>query len=169
MRRATFQNGGQSCVLLMLHRFTQLLMWHISISISKRNWKRFLFLMLMFMFMLMSHCEPGFSNTYFNLVLKWRHRRNVGGRKTKDLSLAPFVRPPAIVHCTIVICVSRDWLQTINTQSLSSSQRCVLLWTRNVTMVAGDSRMWERFSDVSLNLVFLLSFYDHIERKEYAY
>ena len=26
--------------------------------------------------------------------------------KTKDLSLAPFVRPPAIVHNTIVICVS---------------------------------------------------------------
>ena len=32
--------------------------------------------------------------------------------KTKDLSLAPFVRPPAIGHCIIVICVSRDKLQT---------------------------------------------------------
>ena len=32
--------------------------------------------------------------------------------KTKDLSLAPFVCPPAIVHCSIVICVSRDRLQT---------------------------------------------------------
>ena len=32
--------------------------------------------------------------------------------KTKDFSLAPFVRPPAIVHCSIVICVPRDWLQT---------------------------------------------------------
>ena len=27
-------------------------------------------------------------------------------------SLTPFVRPPAFVHFTIVICVSRDWLQT---------------------------------------------------------
>ena len=33
-------------------------------------------------------------------------------KKTKDLSLASFARPPAIVHCTIVICVSRDELQT---------------------------------------------------------
>ena len=33
--------------------------------------------------------------------------------KTKDLSLAPFVCPPAIVHCSIVICVSIDWLQTL--------------------------------------------------------
>ena len=32
--------------------------------------------------------------------------------KTKELSFAPFVRPPAIVHCIIFICVSRDWLQT---------------------------------------------------------
>ena len=32
--------------------------------------------------------------------------------KTIDLSLAPFVRPPAFVHFTIVICVSRDWLKT---------------------------------------------------------
>ena len=32
--------------------------------------------------------------------------------KAKDLSLAPFVRPQAIAHCTIVICVSRDCLQT---------------------------------------------------------
>ena len=34
--------------------------------------------------------------------------------KTKHLSLAPFVRPPAIVHYTIVI-VSRDWLRTVYT------------------------------------------------------
>ena len=32
--------------------------------------------------------------------------------KTIDLSVAPFVRPPAFVHFTIVICVSRDWLKT---------------------------------------------------------
>ena len=32
--------------------------------------------------------------------------------KTKDLSLASFVLPPAIVHYIIVICVSRDRLQT---------------------------------------------------------
>ena len=33
--------------------------------------------------------------------------------ETKDLSLAALVRPPAIVHFSIVMCVSRDWLQTI--------------------------------------------------------
>ena len=33
--------------------------------------------------------------------------------KAKDLSLAPFVRSPAIVNCIIVISVSGDWLQTI--------------------------------------------------------
>ena len=32
--------------------------------------------------------------------------------KTIDLSLAPFVRPPAFVRFTTVICVSRDWLPT---------------------------------------------------------
>ena len=32
--------------------------------------------------------------------------------KTKDLSLAPFVRPPEIVHCCIVIRIYRAWLQT---------------------------------------------------------
>ena len=26
-------------------------------------------------------------------------------------SLAPFLRPPAFIHITIVICLSRDWLQ----------------------------------------------------------
>ena len=31
--------------------------------------------------------------------------------RTINFSLAPFVRPPAFVHFTIVICVSRDWLQ----------------------------------------------------------
>ena len=31
--------------------------------------------------------------------------------RTIDFSLALFVRPPAFVHFTIVICVSRDWLQ----------------------------------------------------------
>ena len=31
--------------------------------------------------------------------------------ETNDLPLAPFVRPPAIVHRSIVICVLRDWLQ----------------------------------------------------------
>ena len=32
--------------------------------------------------------------------------------KTKDLSLASFVRPPAIVHFSIIIGVSRGWLKT---------------------------------------------------------
>ena len=32
--------------------------------------------------------------------------------KPNDLIFAPFVRPPEIVHCSTVICVFRDWLQT---------------------------------------------------------
>ena len=32
--------------------------------------------------------------------------------KTKDLSLASFVRPPEVVHFSIVISVSRGWLKT---------------------------------------------------------
>ena len=32
--------------------------------------------------------------------------------KTKDLSLASFVRPPEVVRFSIVIGVSRDWLKT---------------------------------------------------------
>ena len=32
--------------------------------------------------------------------------------KTKDLSLAPFVCPPEVVHFSIVIDVPRGWLKT---------------------------------------------------------
>ena len=41
-----------------------------------------------------------------------RHRRHAGGRQTKDRLLACFVCPPAFVHFTIVICVSRDCMKT---------------------------------------------------------
>ena len=34
-----------------------------------------------------------------------------GGRRHRSL-IIPFVRPPAFVRFTIVICVSRDWLKT---------------------------------------------------------
>ena len=37
-------------------------------------------------------------------------------KRTIDFSLAPFVRPPAFVHFTIVICVSIDWLQLTYTE-----------------------------------------------------
>ena len=36
--------------------------------------------------------------------------------RTIDFSLAPFVRPPTFVHFTIVIFVSRDWLQPTYSQ-----------------------------------------------------
>ena len=49
------------------------------------------------------------------MVFTLRHRRYFWWTKTKDLSLAAFVRPPAIVHFSIVICVSRDCLQTTYT------------------------------------------------------
>ena len=45
--------------------------------------------------------------------------------KTKDLSLASFVRPPEIVHYSIVICVSRDWLQTNYSAANASTSRCL--------------------------------------------
>ena len=38
--------------------------------------------------------------------------------KTKDLSLASFVRPPEVVRFSIVIGVSRDWLKTSYTQRI---------------------------------------------------
>ena len=48
--------------------------------------------------------------------------------KTKDsVLLAPFVRPPAIAHCSIVICVPRDWLQTTY---------CLSNWSKDVNSVA---------------------------------
>ena len=37
--------------------------------------------------------------------------------KTKDLSLASFVRPPEVVYFSIVIGVSRDWLKTSYTEN----------------------------------------------------
>ena len=36
----------------------------------------------------------------------------VDENKLKDLSLAPFVRPPEAVHFSVVIGVSRGWLET---------------------------------------------------------
>ena len=49
------------------------------------------------------------------MVFTLRHRRHVGAwwTRTKVLSLATFVRLPAIVHYIMVICVSADWLQTL--------------------------------------------------------
>ena len=35
-----------------------------------------------------------------------------GGESFTFWSTDYFIRPPAIVHCSIVICVPRDWLQT---------------------------------------------------------
>ena len=52
------------------------------------------------------------SRNLFYLVFTLRHRRHAGGRQTKDRSLARFVCPPAFVHFTIVICVSRDCMKT---------------------------------------------------------
>ena len=46
------------------------------------------------------------------VVFMLRHRRYAGGPSTKDRSLARFVCPPAFVHFTIVICVSRDCMKT---------------------------------------------------------
>jgi len=44
------------------------------------------------------------------VVFTLRHSRHVGGRKQNISKLAPFVSPPAIVHCSIVICVPRGSL-----------------------------------------------------------
>ena len=49
------------------------------------------------------------------MVFTLRHRRHAGGRLPKDRSLARFVCPPAFVHVTIVICVSRDCMTTTYT------------------------------------------------------
>ena len=47
--------------------------------------------------------------------------------KTKDLSLASFVRPPKVVHFSIVIGVSRGWLKTSYTLFPNLGLRCVLI------------------------------------------
>ena len=135
MRRATFQNGGRPCAYVYVAPLYTIINVTYKHKHKQNKLETFLFLMLMLfrftqlmlMLMLMSHCEPGFGNTYINLGFQVTSSPPCWWTKTKDLSLAPFVRPPAIVHCSIGICVSRDWLQTTNTQSLSSSQRCVLL------------------------------------------
>ena len=63
-----------------------------------------------------------------------RHRRQAGGRYTKDDSLAGFVCPPAFVQFTIVICVSRDCMKTTySTGSRSLNWFVVNLW--NVLMM----------------------------------
>ena len=52
------------------------------------------------------------SNRVLEAVFMLRQRRYVSGQK-QNLSLAPFVRAPAIIHYTITFCISRNWLQTI--------------------------------------------------------
>ena len=40
--------------------------------------------------------------------------------------ISPFVRPPAFVRFTIVICVSRDWLKTTSEAFLTGSQSLIV-------------------------------------------
>ena len=54
--------------------------------------------------------------------------------KTIDLSLAPFVRPPAFVHFTIVICVSRDWLKTTYTIYVFLSHDQFAFWLLHIEL-----------------------------------
>ena len=61
------------------------------------------------------------------MVFTLRHRRHAGGWYTKDRSLAPFVCPPAFVHFTIVICVSRDCMKITYT-SCHAKWPITLFW-----------------------------------------
>ena len=73
-----------------------------------------------------------------------RHRRQAGGRYTKDDSLARFVCPPAFVQFTIVICVSRDCMKTTySTGSRSLNWSVVNLWNvDDEVMNIWKSYMW---------------------------
>ena len=65
---------------------------------------------------------PGSRSSCYSEVLKLETQDENGKYNIKEwhprnpetiaFSLAPFVRPPTFVHFTIVICVSRGWLQT---------------------------------------------------------
>ena len=97
------------------------------------------------------------------MVFTLRHSRHVGGRKQKipmkemfsgswdnclkivqqvrgsylhlkRFLIAPFVRPPAIVHCSIVICVPRDWLQTTYIIKYSKVLYIAKLRVKNVSI-----------------------------------
>ena len=46
--------------------------------------------------------------------------------KTKDLSLASFLRPPEVVHFSIVIGVSRGWLKTSYGRKIISTSSAIL-------------------------------------------
>ena len=61
--------------------------------------------------------------------------------KTKDFSLAPFDRPPTIVHCRNVICVPRDWLQTTYCSETSFKHESIFICAGRVTFT-----MWIGFS-----------------------
>ena len=61
--------------------------------------------------------------------------------KTIDLSLAPFVRPPAFVHFTIVICVSRDWLKTTYSVAFSENHGSVTFSEIDDVIEQGFSRV----------------------------
>ena len=77
-------------------------------------------------FLVLSSSQSNFAKALVLLLAQcWNHSNGLRTSqpcwwtKTKDLSLASFVHPPAIVHYLIVICVSRDWLQTINRRTYS--------------------------------------------------
>ena len=90
----------------------------VSIGKFKRKRKNALIKSIAYNFWNVSNgmvCTISFSNQSFRVF-------RVNGKrpwcpqlvdKTKDFSWVPFIRrPSAIVHCSIVFCVARDWLQT---------------------------------------------------------
>ena len=84
------------------------------------------------------------------MVFTLRHRRHVGGRQTKDCSLARFVCPPAFVHFIIVICVSRDCMKT--TYMLEKLFYNVDLDVELTSFIDKKQNVWFKGKDVALIL-----------------
>ena len=66
--------------------------------------------------------------------------------KTKDLSFASFVRPPEVVHFSIVIGVSRGWLKTSYSlfQLMSEHFQWVVFTFRHRSHVGGRQQKISR-------------------------
>ena len=86
--------------------------------------------------------------------------------KTKDFTLAPFVYPPAIiVHCSIVIFVPRDWLQTTYSISLFLliSLTVILLCIQKVLIMTFDGPL------AQMPIKLIISFYRVLAKRFHKY
>ena len=86
------------------------------------------------------------------------------GTKTKDLSLASFVRPPEVIHFFIVIGVARSWLKTSYTFPIENVARFGLTWfpecVRNIFFMVFASHVQQKADE---SQEFLIKLYFCVE------